>query len=158
MIINSNSRSLFRFYRAVTHFRGSQILRLMIGLLGWKNGGVTSALPVRLGVKFFGTNSNQDKSRLCINREIMFSRLLVQLSIAGFWCLDHPDFEMIIAAEVWIHFQSMAKRSRSDRMSYKMKKATKSVETTTVLYLWDRARRAEFRDTEGECMMENLNL
>lgn len=72
----------------------------MIGLLEWKNGGVTSALPVRLGVKFFGTNSNQDKSRLYINREIIFSCLLVQLSIAAFSCLDHPDSEMIIAAEV----------------------------------------------------------
>lgn len=34
----------------------------------------------------------------------------------------------------------------------------KSVETTTVLYFWDRARRAGYRNTEGECMKESLNL
>lgn len=33
----------------------------MIGLLRWKNGGVTSALAVRQRVKFFGTNNDQDR-------------------------------------------------------------------------------------------------
>jgi len=33
----------------------------MIGLLWCKNGGVSSVMPVRLGVKFFGANRNQDR-------------------------------------------------------------------------------------------------
>lgn len=33
----------------------------MIGLLLWKDGGVSSVMPIRLGVKFFDTNSNQDR-------------------------------------------------------------------------------------------------
>lgn len=64
---------------------------------------------------------------------------------------------MITAAEAWIQFQSMARRSKSDRMSYKIKKAMKPEEATTGLYSWDAAR-GQDSNAEGEQAKERIKL